>query len=169
MAAPQSAKSSRAFLTMTRLIAGLAVATAGTGCAHKLEKQIDAQVAQTPNIDSPAALSRQTDNKIDSDQSLKPEQKAELKQLRQSARAEMDALQNESLKLRSVLVDQLLTKNYRASEVAALKDRIREVEDRKLARAFKAVDDASRILGHDPADAKRREIMRDIMVQPSLM
>lgn len=140
------------------------------GCAHKADKKLDEQLAQTPDVKNRAELREKTEDKIENDASLSADQKTKLIQLRDSTRAENDKLQKESLKLRSLLVDKLLTTDYKQSDVDAIKKRMKDIENERLSLTFKNIDEANKILGRDPArDERKRAVFYDLMVRPSVM
>ena len=143
------------------------------GCASQTQKQVDQDLAKTPAVASPQELHEQTTAKINEDPRLTDEQRTKLKGLQAKFQEQYKTARDESLKLRSLLVDQLLAKSYKPREIAAIKGRIHAAEERRLEATFKAADEVSKILGHNEDhvqdDIQRRRTMENLLVSPSLM
>ena len=122
------------------------------GCAHSaLEKQVDDKVAQENTVKNHAELQTQANQMIDSSTSLTAEQKSKLSALRTSTRSQTDQMWEQSLKLRSLLVKDLISSSYNEDEAELIKERIKTLEDQRLTVLFGAVDQANKILGHQAA------------------
>ena len=151
----------------------IALSILAGGCASQTQKQVDQDLAKTPAIASPQELHDQTTAKINEDPRLTEDQRAKLKAVQAKFVEQAAVAREESLKLRSLLVDQLLAKSYKPREVSAIKGRIHAAEERRLEATFKAADEVSKILGHNESqvqdDIQRRRMMENVLVSPSLM
>ena len=123
------------------------------GCATKaINKQIDADIQQQPPIKSPSELSQNIDAIINQAQNLTSEQKSKLIQIHEANKAKLQALNQQSLELRELLVKSITDPNYKDNQVNGVKKRLKKVEQQKLAMIFSSIDDANVILGHRSAD-----------------
>jgi hypothetical protein len=118
------------------------------GCAHSaLEKHVDQEVTQESAVKNNADLRAEADQLIETAPGLSADQRARLSALRNTTRAQTDEMWAQSLKLRSVLIKDLITTNYNEDEVELIKQRIRNLEDKRLSLMFSAVERANTILG----------------------
>lgn len=119
------------------------------GCAHSsTEQKVDRKLSDETSIKTHSDLREETDNVLKSTPGLSDDQRVKLAALRDSTRTRLDALYAQSLKLRSVLIKDLITTNYNEDEVELIKSRIKTVEDKRLSLIFDAVEQANLILGH---------------------
>jgi hypothetical protein len=120
------------------------------GCAHReLSSKIDREVSQESAIKSHSDLRSETSQLIDSSPNLTAEQRLQLSALAKSVRTRSDLLWSESLKLRSVLIKDLLAADYDEDEVELIKRRIKSVESQRLSVTFDAIEKAKLILGKE--------------------
>lgn len=132
------------------------------GCAHSAEnKRVDNEVAQENSVKSRADLSTEAGQLIQNSPGLTAEQRSKLSALRDSTRAKIDEIASESLRLRSVLIKDLISTNYNANEVELIENRMKKAEDKRLSVTFNAVEQANTILGHD-VTPNREQIMDDL-------
>lgn len=122
-----------------------------TGCSHGREnKRVDARVV-TETVDSPAKLDAQAKQLITHSPKITPVQRDKLMVLRQQTRTEMDRLGEESIKLRALLIEDIVSANYNEGDVRVIKKRIREVEGDRISTMFNAVERANTIMGREAA------------------
>lgn len=122
-------------------------------CAHnKTEKQIEAKTAEETHIRNRTDLHNEVHAQIESSSTLTSDQKTKLHALSESTRASVDELTSKSLKLRSVLLKDVIDSKYNAKEVSKIKKDIKRVEAEKLSVIFAAVDQANAILGRSAND-----------------
>jgi hypothetical protein len=140
-----------------------AMALSPLGCAHQeIEKRVDYKVSQENDIKTHADLNQETDRLILSDPALTDNQRKQLLRLRSETWAKLEGLLSESLKLRSVLIKDLLARNYDPDEVDLIKNRLKDLEQERTATTLGSVEAANTILGHDRLLAQnRRRIMED--------
>jgi hypothetical protein len=138
------------------LFASLAI----TGCAG--QKALDAKVAKEPAVQNSAELHLKADRLLQEDKSITPEQRQKIQELRASVQPQLAEIGQHELRLRTVLLEELMSPNYSIDEVALIKKRLKKLEDRRLALTFKLVDDTTSILGHDQAQ-KHRKMLRAML------
>lgn len=118
------------------------------GCAHaRLERQIDNKVAQEDGVKTHADLVSEGAELIKTAQGLTSDQRQRLTKLKVDTEGQLDPLRNQSLKLRAVLIQDLLSSPYNEDEVELIKERLSSIEDRRLNIMFSAVTQANQILG----------------------
>lgn len=119
-------------------------------CAHnKTEKQIDEKAAKETQIKTRSDLRNEARSQIENSTLLTGEQKSKLLQLSDSTQSQLDELTSQSLKLRAVLIKDVIDTHYDAKEVTKIKKKIKTVEQNKLSVIFDAVDEANTILGRN--------------------
>ncbi|MGZ6359223.1 MAG: hypothetical protein ACXWP1_08725, partial [Bdellovibrionota bacterium] len=77
-----------------------------------------------------------------------------------------DDISSQSLKLRSVLVEEILSPNYSLDEVGMIKGRLKKLEDKRLSLMFDGIDQANTILGRKAQQHAR--VMRELLENRSL-
>ncbi len=135
------------------VLAGFATILAA-GCATS-DKQLDEKLKAEPPVKNRADLQNQAGGMV-KDSNLSADQKARLGQLQKETQAKLDLVQEESLKLRSLLIKDMLTSPFNSDEVDAIKSRMRKVEDHRLAIFFDTVDRANEIIGR--VDFRRKDV-----------
>lgn len=119
------------------------------GCAHtETNKKIDQKVAREPQVSTNAELQVEGANAVKNAPGLSDAQRAQLDDLRKTTRSQVSELQSESLKLRSLLIKEMLASDYDREEVDVLKGRLRSVEKKRLNTIFGAIEKADVILDH---------------------
>lgn len=131
-------------------------------CSHgALDQKIDQEVAQETSVKTRSDLIQEASSVLDNASDLSAEQRDQLKALRSSVTGKMDQLYSQNLKLRSVLIKDLVAKDYNEDEVELIKARIKYNEDKRLTLIFEAVEKAKGILGH--ALLANRHIVEEFM------
>lgn len=130
------------------------------GCSHNVAKVLDEKLAQEQEVPNQAALRVESGQAIEKTPGLTTEQRTKLISLREKLRAEMSKLQEESLKLRGILIKDVISPTYDDAEVTLIKQRLESVEKQRLAAIFQTIDKANDILGRPTADHAR--IMHDL-------
>ena len=122
------------------------------GCSHgSVNQNVDKTISQETQVKDSGGLDAEVAKDIASDPDLTADQRAKLSTLLVSSQAQMDSLRHQSLHLRSALADEVLSPQYKPKEIAELKSRVKDTEEKKLELAFKSVDQANAILGHRAA------------------
>lgn len=111
-------------------------------------KALEAKVASQPPVESGSQVRTEADRLIRSEPGLSDEQKQKLLSLRTSVSSQLDEIRDHSLRLRSVLVEELLSPSYDMDEVSLIKKRLKKLEKKRLSLLFDSVDEANEILGH---------------------
>lgn len=136
------------------------------GCAHTKEKAVEAKVAQETQVNNIRDLRQQSEQMID-ESNLSDEKKAQLKALRQDATSKMASLHQEGLRLRSLLIKDMLATKFDRNEVNIVRKKIKKNQDAQLALLFDSVDKANLIMGRE-TDIHFREQMMDQMFTPNM-
>ena len=134
------------------------------GCAQKpVETNLAAKVANEKEVSSPQEL--QTDASVLIERAnLKPEQKANLKNLQAETSRELQNLREESLKMRSILIKDVFAKDYNKSEVELVQSKIKDLDQKRLAVMFAALTKANVILGHESTAHENEQLMDRLML-----
>jgi ABC-type uncharacterized transport system auxiliary subunit len=142
-----------------KLFIALTCSTILLGCAETaINKQIDQEVAQEPAVKNRAQLKTEAKQMIENANNLTSDQKAKLIHLRNSTSSQLDQDNTDSLKLRSLLIQDLTSSNYKDKEVTTIKNRIRKVENHRIDAMLNAVDEANRIMGRQTLN--RENVLR---------
>ncbi len=94
---------------------------------------------------------------------LSDEQKKSSSNYNESTNKQVQELRDESLKLRSLLIQSVLAPKYDRNEVMAIQRKIKKAENKRLAVMFDAVDKTNGILGR-PTRAEADQRMVDQMI-----
>jgi uncharacterized membrane protein len=131
------------------------------GCAStQTEKQLDEKISQEPALNQ-ADLAKETKTQIDTATGITENQRTQLTELRRATNRQTKEISEESLKLRSVLVKELISPNYDADMVSLIEKKLRKLEDKRLSVIFNAVEKVNDILGRQ---AQLREpVVRDFL------
>ena len=119
-----------------------------SGCAHaQLEKKVDDKVAQETLVKTRTDLRVESGDLIQTAPGLSDDQRQSLNRLRVETAGQLDSLSLGSLKLRAILIHDLLETPYDEDEVELIKERLTKIEDQRLTTMFSAVTKANQILG----------------------
>ena len=131
------------------LAAVLFLAAGYIGCSGKsLDTQLTENLATTPSVQNSAELASRTNDLIDQSQ-ISESQKIKLKKLGESTSQQLHLSYENSLKLRSLLIKEVLSKKYSRDEVHLLQRKIKKNEDKRLALMFDTIDKVNGILGRE--------------------
>lgn len=97
---------------------------------------------------------------INTSETLNTDQKQKLRGLISEVGQKNKALFQESFKLRSVLLQELVSANVHQKEVRILKKKIKQTESERIANIFTAIDKVSAIVSKDPG---REKIMQEFL------
>lgn len=119
-----------------------------SSCAHQksAEKELDQKLAQENTVTT-HELRKEGAKAIETAPNLTAEQKRKLMDLRAQVARENDRLVKESVKLRSLLVQDMMAEKYDVAEVDLIKRRLRKNENQRLSLAFDSIEQANQILG----------------------
>lgn len=131
-------------------------------CANpSIEKEVNDKISQESEIKTRADLTADTKSSIENAKGVTLEQKSQLLSLRESTNQQIESNWQESLKLKSILIQDLVANEYNEREVELLKGKLQKLETKRLSIMFSAVDRASKILGH------QARLNKDIMLNLS--
>ena len=129
-------------------------------CAHHQTQQtIDQKLQTVPATITPQALYDKAGDLIKNSPDLTAEQRNQLTDLHNKTHDELFKLQEQSLKLRDLLITDMVQPNYSVDEITQIKKRLKKVEQNRLNVVFNAVDKASVILGRSHGNY---DIMRSL-------
>ena len=124
------------------------------GCAHsKTQEALDKKLTEEVTVSNPQELADEAQSLIATAPGLSESQREQLSGLRTTTSSRMGELQDKSLRLRSQLIKDTISKSYNAKEVSLIKKRLKEVESKRLSLIFDTVDKANRILGRQAAES----------------
>jgi hypothetical protein len=134
------------------------------GCAHaELDRRIDNEVAQEAEVKTQTNLRTESADLIRTALWLTDDQRQKLTQLKSKTAGELDPLWEQSLKLRAVLIKDVISTPYDGDEVALIEKRLRKIGDQRLTVMFDAVAEANQILGRDAVD--NRKVVDDVLFE----
>ena len=120
-------------------------------CSHgSTSDHLDQKVATEVAPRNSAEMRIEARSAIDSAPNLTPNQRSQLKSLGAATSQQMTELRDQSLKLRAILVQDIVSANYNPREVNQIKQRIKRVEDQRLSVMFSAIDSANEMIGRSP-------------------
>jgi len=153
----------RATLAAAALFATLPILL--QGCAHSaIDQSIDDKMARQSSVKNRADLNNEAGGLIQNAPGLVEAQRKQLSDLRTKTSAAMADLSDQSLRLRGVLIQEVVALDCDLEEVQAIKDRLKRIEDKRLSIMFDAVDQANSILGHG-APLPREQIINSMMIE----
>lgn len=146
-------------LRLTSKVMRLTTATLSlclTTCLQKTSEKLDEKISLRPVISDASELGNKTTELIESVSGLTETQRNLLTQIKNKSEMEIKFLNESSLKLRSLLYEDLFAKKFDRREVELLKGRIRSVEKKKVDLMLIAVERAATILGKGTSASKKR-------------
>jgi hypothetical protein len=121
-----------------------------SGCVSKETKEsLNEKVAVESKVNSKAEFQDELQKSIENANNLTPAQKEQLLALRDQTHAKMASYQEECLKLKSVLIKDIISPNYNEAEVRLIKSRLRKLETRRLNSMFETIEQANKIMGRE--------------------
>jgi len=131
------------------------------GCATG-NKELNTKLSQETEVKKRSDLGQEATGLIASNPKLTNSQKTQLFALRDSVKAQMDQIQSDSLKLRAVLIREVLSPNYSSKEARLIERRMAKLDSKRTSVILNTIDEANRILGRmDELD--REEFLFDLM------
>lgn len=140
----------------------IASAVFGPACTTPAERAINERLVEE-GPETRLDLNEEAREAIAKAPDLTERQRSDLTFLRQATAARLDGLRRESLKLRSLMVKDLVSPAYDASQMRVAERKLREVERERLEVMLDAMKKASRILGRQAAinEALMQEFVTD--------
>lgn len=121
----------------------------------KAQRSVEEKLAAEPPISDQATLADKEQQTIESATNLTEDQKAQLNALRQSAREKSAQIEEQSLKLRDILVKDLVAANYdskKSNEVRTIKSKIVKLNRERTNLTLDSIEKAQKILGRQAKD-----------------
>ena len=148
-------------------VGGAVAALALQGCAmNTVNLRLDEKIASEPPVAHKKDLKAETAKFIDTATGLTEQQRTKLRSVREWINASIDDLDLQSIRLRSVLVKDVISENYDSNEVDLIKTRLKDISDRKLSVMFEAVRKVDAAMGHPDPNRRTEE---DFVVYPAIL
>jgi hypothetical protein len=128
-----------------------------------LEKRLDEKLSQENDLKTTGDLNTQASQIIQSATDLNTEQKEKLKSLRTTTQSKISEISLQTLKLRSILIKDLVETQYDEDEVDLIKERIHNLDRERTTVLFKAIEQANEIVGRQAQS--RAAIMHDFWLE----
>ena len=142
------------------MLVGLSIGL--SGCVQSEIKTLDKKVkAESEITDSKQLQSEAT--KIIDQSSLTPEKKDQLKSLQSRTGQKLDSLLEDSLKLRELLVKDVVAKQYNRAEVHLIQKKMKAVEDQRMAVILGTIDEANRIIGRETDREQAERLLNEAL------
>lgn len=119
-------------------------------CASKSDRMEVQEKVANETVQDGKTLSRNIDEIIRSSSTLNEGQKLELRKVMNEVREKNQALMQESFKLRAVLIKEMLSQNFKQSQIKLIKKKIKKNESERLRNSLAAIDRISIIVRKDP-------------------
>lgn len=132
-----------------KTLAMLAIAGTFASCAGETGKHLDQKVAEAGDVQSSHELYQKAQALTQKTPGLTPGQRQKLDALQRHVHDKLAAINTESLKLRSLLVQDVLAAKPDKKEIAAVKRRLRKLSSDRLNTLFDASDETNEILGRN--------------------
>jgi hypothetical protein len=138
------------------------------GCA---QKEVESNLTKKMSVEQPvtgtAELQSDAGSLIDSS-NLRAQQKNQLRALQTETVKKLQALRDESLKLRSILIKDVFSAKYNKSEVRLIQKKIDKLEHKRLALTFETIDKANGILGRETDAEESERLVNRMMRYPDM-
>lgn len=134
-------------LSYRRALAALALLSLSACATTNLEERLDQKIARQDSIQTPRDLDTKAAQMLAATPGLTGPQKQSLATLKSATGAKLKANSRESLKLRALLVEDLLSPNDHLAEIDAVKKRMRQLADERIETIFRAVNQANDLIG----------------------
>lgn len=134
-------------------------------CAQsRVAKDLDSKFHTEPRVAGSQELQFDVDVLI-ANSSLQPEQKTQLRELQVETSVKLQALRQESLKMRSILIKDMFSSGYNKPEVKLLKKKIRNLEGQQVTLIFSTIDKANVIFGRAPNMEENERLMNRLLLR----
>jgi len=144
----------------------LAITLLAASCTI-LNQRLNRKLEAAPLVQSKSNLRNEAGKFIENSKDLDGEQREKLLALREWTRSSINQIQQDSLKLRSLLIEEVLSPSYEDNEIVLIKSRMKKLEQKRLNVIFDAVDKANKIIGRSEVKF-RDEMFFDLFDRPSV-
>lgn len=121
-----------------------------SGCASKTEKLEVTNQTEKSSVKNSEALKDSIEQTIQSSKHLSNEQKGLLEKIIAENKQRAEELQEESYKVRSILIKELLAPEQNRKKISLLKKNIQLIEKNKLKNTFQAIEKISDVVSQTP-------------------
>ena len=119
------------------------------GCAQKVvASKLDTKLSQEVAVNGNEGLKNEAQDYIESSK-LNPEAKTQLRDLQKKSEAQFKNYRDESLKLRSILIQDVFASSFDKSEVQLIQKKMAKLDKQRLAFLFDTIDKANGIMGRE--------------------
>jgi hypothetical protein len=133
------------------------VASALQSCASaELNQKLDEKVNAESDVKTRKDLDAKATGILKNTPGLTPAQRAQISELKATLQERLKTLNTESLKLRALLLEDVLAGGDHSDEIRDVKNRLRKNSQARIDTIFQAVDQANDLLG-------RSQLIRDAM------
>lgn len=120
-----------------------------TGCvSKKTNETLNEKVAES-KVNTKTELQDDVKTAVENAKNLTPAQKQQLFELHNQTQAKMASYQQECLRLKSVLIKDVISPDYNGKEVNLIQSRLRKIENRRLNTMFETIAKANKIMGRE--------------------
>lgn len=145
------------------ILALCSVGLSVVGCAHSsVERGLATKMSEEAPVSGTQELRSDVGALIENTK-LTASQKSQLKALQLTSSKQSQSFRDESLKLRSILIKDVFSKNYNESEATLIQNKIEKVEHKRLALMFETIDKANGILGRETNAQENEQLMDRLM------
>lgn len=118
------------------------------GCTHGAgDRRLDDKLLHESSVTNQEELRGETRDLLALTKGLTDKQKEKLGTLREISYREMAAIRADTVKLRSILIQDIYSDKYDADEVYLVKSRIRTLDEKRTSLLFDMIDKANGIFG----------------------
>jgi len=131
------------------------IALLAQGCAHTVEKKLDQKEALVSSEETNTDVLKEGAGAVENTPGLTPEQRVEIRSLWDKTHIQIATIGQESLKLRMVMIKDIVSPVPKAAEVNLVKKKIAGLEHEKISVYFSAIRQTNRILGRWGSENER--------------
>jgi hypothetical protein len=124
-------------------------------CANVPSKKLDEKISEEKSVQQSADLDKEADTLFKNAPGLNEVQRAQLAKIRTNLQEKRADLHKESLQLRSVLIKDIVSSTEHVEEIKLIKNRLREIESKRLDILFDSIDQANHTLGKYAAEHQK--------------
>jgi hypothetical protein len=134
------------------------------GCSHKaVEEKLNEKMSVQPAVSGTPALQADAVFLIENSQ-LTSLQKEKLTRLQEVSGKQLESYRDQSLRLRAILIQDVLSAHYNRSEVKLIQSKIKKVEYKRVALIFRTIDIANGIMGRDTNAEENAQLLNRMML-----
>lgn len=133
---------------------GLLAFVFALGCSHKTEKEIQRKVSEESHVQTIEDFTEASDKVINEAQGISDAQRAKLVVLRRETLEKIDQQDQEEIRLRLVLLKEILDFDENRFETNLVRQKLRKVHAKKYSLLMDAVRETYAIIGKPYVDSK---------------